>query len=792
MKIKVLFHIILFQLMLAATGLMAQNKQNISVSGKIVEATSQLPVEYATIRLFNKQDSLVTGTITNLKGDFELTSSLKDFYLKIDFIGYSPLLVTNYEITNNQVDLKAIKLDASDIHLNEMVVRAEKTQTVFKPDKRVFNVGQDLVSMGGSAYDVLNNVPAVDVNIEGKVSLRGNANVFMLINGKPSVITSGNSLGTITAEMIDRVEVITNPSAKYDAEGTSGIINIIIKKEDKKGTNGAFSLNTGTPHNHSIGISLNRRTEKFNLFSQLGAGYRRFLFSNYGYTIDKSKSAPTTLFTNGKGEKNEQFYNLILGADYNINPQNILSLSAHLGYEIEDESADLNYKTMDSNNSVFSEFTRKDATDGVNPKMEYQLNYEKTFEGKEKQSLTASATGSYFGKDKTSDFTNQDINTILNMQQTQHVYSEMQYVFTTDYTHPFTETSLLETGAKYEVNDLKNDYSFLNWNESEWIDNPALTNKFDYRQNIGAAYATYSQEMDQLDLKFGLRLENTQVNTLLHNTNKEKKQNYTDLFPSIHSTYKFSDGFSLQAGYSKRISRPDLDDVNPFASYRDEYNLRKGNPDLQSEYTHAFELTMVKIFPLGSLSGSLFHRRTSDVMSQILTVENNVTTTSYENIGKSYSTGIEINSKLNPAKWFTIMLDTYYSNYQRRGQYQEINFDFNSNYWWGRLTTKLKLPAGIDAEIRMRHRSQYKDVQSLRKAQSTMDLGIRKKIMKGRGIFHLSVNDLFNSRNTISVSDEEGFYSYSEYKRGGRRVILGFSFGFGKGEAMEFSGQKIF
>jgi len=215
-----------------------------------------------------------------------------------------------------------------------VLISAEKSTTEFKLDKRVFNVGKDLSSTGASALEVLNNVPSVDVNIEGEVSLRGSTGVQILINGKPSILSddASNALGTITADMIEKVEVITNPSAKYEAEGTAGIINIILKKNEKKGLNGSLSLNTGTPDNHSIGISLNQRTEKFNLFTQLGTGYRELPRYNKNTNIDKINN--TELNSEGTEFRNEHFYNFVLGSDYYINPLNTITLSGSFAYEV--------------------------------------------------------------------------------------------------------------------------------------------------------------------------------------------------------------------------------------------------------------------------------------------------------------------------------------------------------------------------------------------------------------------------------------------------------------------------
>lgn len=309
-----------------------QNKE-IVIQGKVLESTNKIPVEYATIILKDRDNKIISGTSASETGEFEVTVSLSPFLLEVSFIGFVTKEIKLPEAVNGQIRLGEILLEQNARALAEVNVRGQRSQTEFHLDKRVFNVGQDLSSTGASALEVLNNVPSVTVNIQGQISLRGSQGVRILINGKPSVLATegGNALGSITAEMIDRIEVITNPSAKYEAEGTSGIINIVLKKEDKNGVNGSVTLNGGLPNNHSLGFSLNRRTSRLNLFSQLGVGYRTFP-AKYR---SMNKSGDSEVETSGNSRMNEQFYNLVLGADYHLNKLNMLSVSGLFGFEKE-------------------------------------------------------------------------------------------------------------------------------------------------------------------------------------------------------------------------------------------------------------------------------------------------------------------------------------------------------------------------------------------------------------------------------------------------------------------------
>ncbi|MEL6143433.1 MAG: carboxypeptidase-like regulatory domain-containing protein, partial [Bacteroidota bacterium] len=389
---------------LFSIGLTAQYR-GFKVSGTVVDGANAEPIEFATIMIADKEKrEALTGTTTDIDGNFLVEVTTTEVYIEVSFIGYETRVIEQFTATGNKIDLGTIQLTDQSQTLEEVTVRAEKSQTEFKLDKRVFNVGKDLSSTGASALEVLNNVPSVNVNIEGEISLRGSAGVQILINGKPSVLADegGNALGTITAEMLDRIEVITNPSAKYDAEGTSGIINIVIKKDERKGFNGAISVNTGTPQNHSVGLSLNRRTEKFNLFSQLGIGYREIPTDIESINQDLLNN--TTVFSIGEEFRNEGFYNVVLGTDYHIDKNNVITLSGNFAYEIEDQPSQTNFKFEDETGTITSEWQRTETTEATNPKWQYELQYKRDFTDSKDHDLVFSALGTFFGKDQSSQF----------------------------------------------------------------------------------------------------------------------------------------------------------------------------------------------------------------------------------------------------------------------------------------------------------------------------------------------------------------------------------------------------
>lgn len=764
----------------------------VTIKGTVVEESSGQPIAYATVMVGdNETKKPLDGTTTMDDGSFSLETDATDYYIEVSFLGFRTKTFGPPPTQGKTIDLGKVALSEDAEQLQEVVVQGEVSRTEFKLDKRVFNVGKDLSTTGASALEVLNNVPSVNVNIEGRISLRGSQGVQILINGKPSIIASdeGNALGTITADMIEKIEVMTNPSAKYDAEGTSGIINIVLKKEERKGLNGSISVNTGAPDSHSVGVSLNRRTENFNLFTQLGVGLRDMPNDLETRNVDLINN--TTILSNGMEYRNETYYNFVLGTDYHINDNNVLTLSGNFAMEMEDQPSNTSFVALDSNNAISSEWERTEVTDAKNPKFQYELQYKKDFENDEDHTLLFSGLGNFFGKDQSSEFLNTTISGDDNdsRQQTRTDFKEAIFTFKLDYTNPITDELTLETGAQYVMNDVSNDYEVNNFTNGAFVNDPGLTNIFEFDQKVLGLYGTGSYEGKKWGIKGGLRLEQTDQNTLLVTTSSANEQNYGNFFPSLHSSYKFSDKVSLQAGYSKRIYRPRMWDLNPFFNIRNNFSVRQGNPDLQPEFTDSYEITSIYILGPASINFGVYHRYTTDVIERITTFENNVSTTKPENIGTNRATGIEFNAKYSPAKWLTLNGDFNYNQFKRDGNFESTVFDFSNDQWTSKLMTKIKLPSDFDLEMTGNYQSSYQTVQSDVSDMLFMDMGLRKNIMKGKAVLNLSVRDLFASRIDESQIAQASYEVYNRRQRG-TFVALGFSYGFGKGEAMQYSGQR--
>lgn len=767
-------------------------QNNFEVKGVIIDQSSEQPIPFATVLVVDKLTSQpITGVNTADDGSFSIIASSKEIFIEVSFIGYETIRREDIQINGQNVDLGKIALSEQSQMLNEVEVRGERSSTEFRLDKRVFNVGKDLSSAGANALEVLDNVPSVTVSIEGQVSLRGNSGVQILINGKPSVLTSegGNALRSITAEMIEKVEVITNPSAKYEAEGTAGIINIVIKKDEREGVNGSFSLNYGKPENNSVGLSLNRRTERFNLFTQIGYGIRNYPRQQKNKNDDFLTN--TQILTEGTQYRKEEFYNIILGTDYYINPQNVITLSGFYAFEAEDQPSNTHVMQYQNNTQLTSEWNREEVTTAGNPKYQYEFIYKKDFLDDEDHDLIFSATGNLFSKEQTSEFFNTSVLGIdaFDDQQTRTFFKEEVHTFKLDYTHPFGEEWTVEGGFQYSNNDVSNDFEIKDDLGGQWLINPGFTNIFEFKQSVLGVYGITAYESDTWGVQLGLRTENTRVNTLLVNTNQKNDQNFTDWFPSVNTSYKFNTTFSIQAGYSKRIYRPRLWDLNPFFNIRNSFNYRKGNPDLRSEYSDSFEISAIYVKGIASINMSLYQLFTTNAIESVTTFQDNISVRAPENLGTKRANGIELNGKINPTKKIVISGDFNYNTFDRKAAWQGQSFDFKGNRWSSEITSKFKFPKDLDIEFSWNYQSGFKTIDGKASPSQYLNLGARKKLLKGKGVVSFNIRDIFATRvnENQTIRDDFNIWNRSVY---GRFWVIGFSYGFGKGEAMEFTGRR--
>ena len=777
---------------LTAFSSLALYAQNIAVSGVVVDEDRNEPIPFATVALLQAgSNEILSGTTTDIDGKFELTADNPSIKIQISFIGYNVKVVDAPPVADGKMDFGIVLIQSSTLGLDEVEIVGERSEMEFKLDKRIFNVGKDISSTGMGALELLDNVPSVNVDIEGQVSLRGNSGVQILINGKPSVLADpeGNALGSITADMVERVEVITNPSAKYEAEGTAGIINIVLKKGEKRGLNGSITGNTGIPDNHSLGGSVNYRTENFNFFTQFGAGYRSLPRFRESENLDLTTG--NKLVSKGTEFRNEAFYNITLGADYYLTERDVITLSGSFAFEDEDQPSETEFSFFGENGQLESQWLRNETTEAANPKYQYDFNYTREFADSKEHTLQFSSLGNFFGKETSSFFENTALldAEIDPNQRTQTDFFERRFLFQLDYTKPISERWSVEAGSLYEIKNVGNDFAVFNEVDGAFIPDSNFTNNFEYSQNVLGVYGTVGYEAKGWGVKGGLRVENTDLQTLLTNTNEQNVQNFTDFFPSFHTSYKWNDRFSMQAGYSRRIYRPRLWDLNPFFTIRNNFNIRLGNPDLLPEYSDSYEITGILLLGKVSLNSSLYYLYTTEKIERVTFSEDNRNVTIPINIGTQDKVGWELNGKYKAVDWLSFNGDFNWGYFSRNGDFEGQNFDFADDQWTTEVTAKFKFTNGIDFEVSGNYQSGFETIQGNQSGFAFANMGLRKKFLKGKIVANFAVRDIFNSRIRESFTRQPDFTAYDLSQRG-TFYTLGISYGFGKGEAMSYSGRR--
>ena len=443
----------------------------------------------------------------------------------------------------------------------------------------------------------------------------------------------------------------------------------------------------------------------------------------------------------------------------------------------------------DSNKEIIQEWSRSETTEATNPKIQYELQYKRDFKDHKDHQLIFSAIGNYFGKDQSSLFTEtliSGIDSIAN-QTTATKFEEGKYTFNLDYTRPLNKNWTIETGSQYVDNNVSNDYTVSNEVDNVFVVDQGLTNLFEYEQKVLGLYGTGAFENDIWGIKLGARVEYTDLNTLLANSSESNSQKFTNFFPSAHTSYKVSDGISLQAGYSRRIYRPRLWDLNPFFNIRNNFNVRTGNPNLQPEFTDSYEVGSIFIFDKVSFNINAYHRYTTEVIERVSSFKDNVNFFTPMNIGTNNTTGIEMNFKYTPIRKITINGDFNFNYFNRKGEFEEQLFDFSNEQWSSKLTSKFKLNKSLDFEVTGQYQSDQQTVQGVSSGNLFANFGLRYKLNGGRAVFNLSVRDIFASRARETFAKTDEFSTYS-FRQRGRFITLGFSYGFGKGEAMQFKG----
>jgi outer membrane receptor protein involved in Fe transport len=778
---------VLILVITAGTDAFSQSGNKLKVTGKIIDGASNAPLGYASIRLFKSADSsFVSGAITDETGGFIVDIAAGSYYALSEFIGYKPQFTPGIRLTaaNSPLDLGTIKVAASAKTLDEVTVQAEKSSMELSLDKKIFNVGKDLANAGGTAVDILTNVPSVAVDVEGNVSLRGSGNVRILIDGKPSGLVSikgASGLAQLQGSMIDRVEIITNPSARYEAEGMGGVINIVLKKERKEGFNGSFDIITGHPTNFGGAANVNYRRKNLNFFINYTMSYRNTPGKNFVYQElfrnDSTFIMERDMKSNLKGMANSARG----GIDYYFNAKNVLTGAYTWRTSKGKRFSTLNYRDYLSSldNMTSYSYRTQDETE-TEPNSEYALTYKKTFNRKG-QEFTADVryldnwedSDQYYRENVYKpDGSPSGIPPLL--QRAVNYETEKQLLFQVDYIHPFGKDGKIEAGARSSSRDMTNDYTVTQQNsDGGWITLPGLTNDFLYEENINAAYGMIGNKTGKFSYQGGVRAEWTGVTTTLKQTNEVNDRKYANFFPSVHVTYDFAKQNAFQLSYSRRVRRPQYNDLTPFATYSDNRNYWSGNPDLNPEFTNAFELGHIKYMSKGSLTSSVYYRHTNGKITSIRRVQDDGSSyTRPENLGTEDAYGAEFTSSFTPYQWWKLDASANFFRAITDGTGLDEQFKSDTYSWFVRAMSRITLWKTTDVQLRGNYEAPQQTPQGRRKALATLDLAATRDILKNNGTLTLSVIDVFNSRRYRSITEGANFYARNSSQGRLRQINL--------------------
>ncbi|MDA8692928.1 TonB-dependent receptor family protein [Saprospiraceae bacterium] len=677
------------------------NKQ-VSISGMIVDQATQLPMEFATVSVLSIIDSsIISGSLTDIDGLFELQLPNGEYLIKSEFISYKALLSENVVIDGSKksIDLGTIELSPESNFLNDIEIVSERSETTFALDKRVFTVGKDLANRGGSAEDILDNVPSITVDIEGTVSLRGSEGVRILINGRPSGLAglgNTNGLRNIPANLIERVEVITNPSSRYEAEGMAGIINIILKKNDGSGFNGSFDLTTGYPETLGGSANVNYRKGKLNWFLNYGVNYREapgggFRIQDQALTDSLASDMRLLSFQDRQQDRRSLSNSIRFGADYFLTDKEQLTAAFLYRRSDEDNLTTIRYEdflgsqnlfTTDplylrsiddlkniglsdfesDDNPLFNIDERTDIEEENEKNLEYSLNYRKEFDARE-HTLNAIVQFTEKSEIESSQFItenlfNIDPANIVPNQISNNDEGETTWLFQLDYVHPLGKDHKYELGLRSSIRQITNDFLVEEENNQTFFVVDGLSNNFIYDEDVHAAYAIYGNTFGKFNYQLGLRTELSRIRTRLLQTSDggENDRTYNDLFPSGFLSYNFNEASAMQVSYSRRINRPRFWDLNPFFTFSDNRNFFSGNPNLNPEYTDSYEIGQLKYWDDVSINSSLYLRNTNAARQRILVIDNiNSTTLRLPvNVGQEIDMGLDVSGSYSGIKWLRL------------------------------------------------------------------------------------------------------------------------------------------
>ncbi|MFS8616238.1 MAG: TonB-dependent receptor [Solitalea sp.] len=759
------------------------------ITGTVVDSLSGEGLAFASVSLVNASGKTVNGALTDDDGAFVIENVAPGTYqLQAVFIGYTTKTSDKLEFKKGQAALDVGILSiAPDAELLEGVtVEGQIPLYENKIDKLVYNAERDATNAGGNAGDVLRKVPMVTVDLEGSVQLRGSGNVRVLINGKPSSVVASNvedALKMIPSDEIKSVEVITSPSAKYDAEGTAGIINIITKKKGIQGLSGNVNLSAGT-RNNNAGVDVNFRKDRFGLNAGLGGN----LFNSNGYQrserINNASEANRFLQQAGSSEMSNSGLRGQFGMDYDIDTTSNISTGIRFNDFSREFENTLGTTMLNIDEDPVSRFSRETEGSMDMKGFDWTLDYRKSFK-RPQQELTASAQYSRGTRGNGYDlFQTGETGEITLREKSFNDNLNKETTFQVDYVHPFrNESTILEVGGKSILRDISSDYqlSILDPGSGSYVPDPSRSNIFDYRQDVYAGYATFAFKFaEKYGLKLGARWEQTLIDGDFASTETSFSNSYGNLVPSVTLSRELSPGQSVKVSYSRRIQRPSLWFLNPYVDRADSLNIRYGNPELEPELSDSYELGWSTFFKGTSLNASLYWRNTSDVIESVSSIQDGVTHTTFANVSSSTAIGLNLfgSTQLMP-KWTvsgSVNLYDYRIKSNEDNQYNNSSFMYNLN-----MNSNYSFGDGFSASLFALFNSPRTTLQGRSSSWSMMSVGLKKELFDRKGSIGINVNNPYKKNQEFN-RDLTGlnFTQNSVFGFEFRSVSLNFSYRFGK------------
>jgi len=781
--------ILLFFALITSNIVNAEIVKNITIKGKVIDKETKAPLEYATVAFFSKKENkIVDGCITDANGEFSINVSKDIYNITIEYISYKKITISNKTL-DSDLDLGVISLEIDFESLGEVEIIAERTTVELKLDKKIYTVGKDLTVRGGTVSDVLDNIPSVSVDVEGNVALRGNDNVRILINGKPSGLVGLNStdaLRQLPADAIERVEVITSPSARYDAEGTGGILNIILRRSKLQGLNGAITLNSGFPKTAGVSGNINYRTGDFNFFNTTGYDYRESPGKSTTETEYFNGSEPSTFINEYRDfDRLRKGLSTNTGMEWYINETT--SLTTSVVYRNSDNTSESTntINELDSNGNLINQSYRFDPETEKDKTIQYSVNLDKQFNGNSEHKLSFDFQFENSNEDEFS-IISQDGD---DAERVQTLEAQKNILLQTDYVVPIGESSQFELGYRGNFNELDTDYSLEFNNNGTYILDTDVSNNLIYREYINAVYTQFGSKVkDKFSYLLGLRMEDSRITINQITSNDFERKTYLGLFPTVNLGYEFSDKQSLTFGYNRRISRPRSRFINPFPSRSSATNLFQGNPDINPSYSNKVDLGYLNRFGKIVLNSSIYYEHATDVFTFISEdtgttaivggTEVPVIRRTPINLATNDRFGFEFTVTYRPTKKWNLNGNFNLFQSNTKGDYDGSNYDAENLSWFARINNKYTLPGKIDWQTRIFYMGPSEDAQNIRKGMFSTDLAFSKDFFGESASLAFNISDLFNSRKRQMESTTPSFFSDSEFQWRQRSFNLSFTYRF--------------